>query len=90
MEITGPADADITGLTADSRNVQPGFLFAAFDGEEADGDDSKVELVSADVTPPGELADMPFGGGHEMVLLNAASRSRILCATCRMPRRKAR
>ena len=37
MEITGPADTDITGLTADSRNVQPGFLFAAFDGEEADG-----------------------------------------------------
>ncbi|OUW24932.1 MAG: UDP-N-acetylmuramoyl-L-alanyl-D-glutamate--2,6-diaminopimelate ligase [Rhodospirillaceae bacterium TMED167] len=37
MEITGPTDADITGLTADSRNVQPGFLFAAFDGEAADG-----------------------------------------------------
>ncbi|MBN08348.1 MAG: UDP-N-acetylmuramoyl-L-alanyl-D-glutamate--2,6-diaminopimelate ligase [Rhodospirillaceae bacterium] len=37
MEFTGPTDSDITGLTADSRNVQPGFLFAAFDGEKADG-----------------------------------------------------
>ena len=37
IEITGPADIDITGLTADSRNVQPGFLFAAFDGGQADG-----------------------------------------------------
>ena len=37
MEITGPADADITGLTADSRKVRPGFLFAAFEGKEMHG-----------------------------------------------------
>lgn len=27
----------ITGLTADSRKVQPGFLFAAFKGASVDG-----------------------------------------------------
>lgn len=37
MEITGPTDAQITGLTADSRHVKPGFLFAAFHGEVVDG-----------------------------------------------------
>lgn len=28
---------EITGLTADSRDVQPGFLFAAFSGTQSDG-----------------------------------------------------
>lgn len=30
-------DAEISGLTADSRRVEPGFLFAALDGSESDG-----------------------------------------------------
>jgi UDP-N-acetylmuramoyl-L-alanyl-D-glutamate--2,6-diaminopimelate ligase len=34
--ISGP-DPDITGLTADSRAVKPGFLFAALPGVKADG-----------------------------------------------------
>jgi len=37
MEIADSADADIAGLTADSRKVEPGYLFAAFEGAAADG-----------------------------------------------------
>ncbi|MDK9696338.1 MAG: UDP-N-acetylmuramoyl-L-alanyl-D-glutamate--2,6-diaminopimelate ligase [Siculibacillus sp.] len=33
----GTADAEITGVTADSRKVEPGFLFAALAGVKADG-----------------------------------------------------
>ncbi len=34
-----PADVEITGLTADSRLVQPGYLFAALNGVARDGRD---------------------------------------------------
>jgi UDP-N-acetylmuramoyl-L-alanyl-D-glutamate--2,6-diaminopimelate ligase len=34
---TGLNDPEIVGLTADSRNVQPGFLFAALPGTRQDG-----------------------------------------------------
>lgn len=33
----GASDIEITGLTADSRAVEPGFLFAALPGVQADG-----------------------------------------------------
>lgn len=36
--LPGPlADIDVTGLTADSRAVRPGYLFAALPGSKADG-----------------------------------------------------
>ena len=34
---TGAANTDIAGLTCDSRQVEPGFLFAALPGAQADG-----------------------------------------------------
>ena len=34
---TGVSEPDVTGLTADSRAVQPGFLFAALSGTQLDG-----------------------------------------------------
>jgi len=39
------AGIDITGLTADSRLVQPGFLFAALPGGRADGRDYIADAV---------------------------------------------
>ncbi|MDX2028308.1 MAG: Mur ligase domain-containing protein, partial [Alphaproteobacteria bacterium] len=36
LALNGP-DVDITGITADSRNVKPGFLFAAIPGTKNDG-----------------------------------------------------
>ena len=32
-----PQDPEITGVTADSRRVKPGYLFAALPGAQADG-----------------------------------------------------
>ena len=33
----GPLDAQLTAVTADSRRVKPGMLFAAIEGTAADG-----------------------------------------------------
>ncbi len=50
-------DMDITGLTADSRAVQPGFLFAALPGTKADGriylDEAIKRGATAVLAPPG-------------------------------------
>ncbi|MGH6657249.1 MAG: UDP-N-acetylmuramoyl-tripeptide--D-alanyl-D-alanine ligase [Actinocrinis sp.] len=63
---TDPASAVTGPVTVDSRSVEPGALFAAFDGEHVDGHDyaaSAVErgaaavLVSRDVGLPGVLVD---------------------------------
>ena len=37
LTLTPPGNPDIRGLTADSRDVRPGFLFAALAGSRADG-----------------------------------------------------
>ncbi len=51
------AGIQITGLTADSRQVQPGFLFAALPGSRADGRDFITDAVRrgavAVLAPPG-------------------------------------
>ncbi len=50
-------DLDITGLTADSRAVQPGFLFAALPGSAVDGrsyiHDAVKRGATAVLAPPG-------------------------------------
>ena len=43
----GDGDREITGLTADSRNVRPGYLFAALQGEKHDGRAFVREAVDA-------------------------------------------
>jgi UDP-N-acetylmuramoyl-L-alanyl-D-glutamate--2,6-diaminopimelate ligase len=57
-ELTGPTsapgvlnDPEIAGLTADSRQVQPGFLFAALKGVERDG-----RAFAADAVAQGAVA----------------------------------
>jgi UDP-N-acetylmuramoyl-L-alanyl-D-glutamate--2,6-diaminopimelate ligase len=62
-------DLDITGLTADSRAVQPGFLFAALPGAKLDGRAFIMDAVkrgaAAVLAPPGtglandDTADAP-------------------------------
>lgn len=37
LELTGPTNLRITGVTADSRQVQPGYLFVAVKGTQTDG-----------------------------------------------------
>lgn len=55
------ADANITGLAADSRKIQPGFLFAAFAGAAADGsdfiDDAVQRGAAAVLAAPGPQLD---------------------------------
>lgn len=57
MDARALKDLDITGLTADSRAVQPGFLFAALPGATADGRAYISEAVKRGATavlaPPG-------------------------------------
>lgn len=58
-------DAEITGLTADSRNIEPGFLFAALAGANADGRDFINDAVqrgaAAVLAAPGtELDGVPL------------------------------
>jgi len=57
MDARALKDLDITGLTADSRAVQPGYLFAALTGSKMDGRSYIGEAVkrgaSAVLAPPG-------------------------------------
>ena len=62
MDVRALKDLDITGLTADSRAVQPGFLFAALPGAKQDGREYIPEAVKRGATailaPPGtDLAE---------------------------------
>lgn len=55
--VTGNSDHLIKGLTCDSRQVEPGFLFAALPGSEADGrdyiDDALARGAVAVLAPEG-------------------------------------
>ena len=65
MNFQARPDLDITGLTADSRKVQPGFLFAALPGAKADGrgfiDDALKRGATAILAPPGTVIDNAAG-----------------------------
>jgi len=37
LGLAGPSDVEISGLSADSREISPGFLFAAIPGQKVDG-----------------------------------------------------
>ncbi len=69
-----PQDMDIQGLTADSREVAPGFLFAALPGSHADGAEFIGEALrrgaSAILTAPG--VDLAAHG------LNAANQTAVI------------
>ena len=60
---TGGGDPEIAGLTADSRAVKPGFLFAALPGVKADGRSFISKAIEAGavavIAPPGTEASVP-------------------------------
>ena len=65
------SDPQIAGLTADSRAVSPGFLFAALPGSRMDGRDFIADAVArgavAVLAPPG--TDLPPGADPGTVRL---------------------
>lgn len=58
-----PSDPDLTGLTCDSRQVEPGMLFAALPGARENGADYIAQAVcrgaAAVLAPPGVTAPLP-------------------------------
>jgi UDP-N-acetylmuramoyl-L-alanyl-D-glutamate--2,6-diaminopimelate ligase len=74
----GVNDMDITGLTCDSRQVEPGFLFAALPGTRADG-----RAYINDALQRGAVAVLaPFGTDF------AASQRAVALLTAANPRRQ--
>ena len=73
MSTAEAAGIEITGLTADSRQVQPGFLFAALAGSQTDGtayiDDAVRRGAAAVLGPPGTPPPVRGGDGSPPVAL---------------------
>lgn len=63
VTVIGPLSADVTGLTADSRAVRPGFVFAALAGIRTDGARFVVDAVAngaaAILADTGAAIDVP-------------------------------
>ncbi|NKB54879.1 MAG: UDP-N-acetylmuramoyl-L-alanyl-D-glutamate--2,6-diaminopimelate ligase [Alphaproteobacteria bacterium] len=63
-------DIDITGLTADSRDVRPGFLFAALPGAARDGRDyigQAIEKGATAVLAPPTVQPNDIKGGAQLI-----------------------
>ena len=73
------ADVEVAGITADSRAVQPGFVFAALPGSRADGRRFVPQAVEAGAVavlgPPGTEASVPVITADEprLALAHAAA-----------------
>jgi len=63
----GFTDREISGLTSDSRRVEPGFLFAALPGHSADGcqfiSDAVARGAVAVLAPDGTQIELPDSNG---------------------------
>lgn len=75
-----PGDIEVSGLTADSRAVEPGFLFAALPGSRADGrafiPDALARGAVAVLAPPDSR--LPSEGGRAVPLIADANPRRRL------------
>ncbi|MBW8858299.1 MAG: UDP-N-acetylmuramoyl-L-alanyl-D-glutamate--2,6-diaminopimelate ligase, partial [Caulobacter sp.] len=61
------ADPVITGVTADSRKVRPGFLFAALPGSQVDGRSfipGAIAAGAAAILAPEDVQDLPVPAAH--------------------------
>jgi len=78
LKATGPTGVEIAGLTADSRGVAPGYLFAALPGAEADGRDYVPAALKAGAAalllPEGSRLSIPA----EIAVLTSANPRRAL------------
>jgi UDP-N-acetylmuramoyl-L-alanyl-D-glutamate--2,6-diaminopimelate ligase len=74
------AGTEISGLTSDSRGVEPGFLFAALPGTHADGRAFIADAVrrgAAAVLAPADLSAAEVAGTAVPVILDANPRRRF-------------
>ena len=78
--VAPPNDPAITGITADSRQVQPGFLFAALRGSATDGRHFAGEAVAKGAVAI--LTDDPAA-----LMLDEATRSRVAIIADANPQR---
>jgi UDP-N-acetylmuramoyl-L-alanyl-D-glutamate--2,6-diaminopimelate ligase len=81
---SGSDRVDIAGLTADSREVQPGWLFAALRGSKADGSGFVAEAVArgaaAILVPTGTKVEAP---ARVLVLASAEPRRALALMAAR-------
>ncbi|CAN7438109.1 UDP-N-acetylmuramoyl-L-alanyl-D-glutamate--2, 6-diaminopimelate ligase [Phenylobacterium sp. LjRoot164] len=59
VQRTFAADPEVTGVTADSRKVKPGFLFAALPGSKVDGKAFAAKAVEAGAVAMISAEDLP-------------------------------
>ena len=73
LQATGPLGVEIAGLAVDSRQVAPGFLFAALPGTQVDGRDYIPAALKAGAAalllPEGSRISVP----SEVAVLTAAN-----------------
>lgn len=80
--LDGPAaQTEITGLTADSRKVKPGYVFAALKGVAADGKDFIPQAVEKGAVAI--LLDQPGGGGGVIEIVDPEPRLALARAVAR-------
>ena len=76
-------ELDITGLTADSRDVRPGFLFAALPGAKADGCAYIAEAIqkgAVAILAPPSVKDI---AAHTALITDPAPRRRLALLAAR-------
>lgn len=66
-------DAEITGITIDSRNVQPGDLFAALRGSDFDGH-TYIDLAIQNGATAILVEDLPPGVDHPAIIVEDSRR----------------
>jgi len=80
-------DVEIAGLTADSRQVKPGFLFAALQGVAAHGRDFVSQAVANGAAAVLSSGDLGADPGLPHVIADNARRAFALAASRFYPRR---
>lgn len=80
-------DLDIAGLTADSRAVKPGFLFAALQGVAAHGRDFVAQAKTNGAIAVLSAGDLGADPGMAHIVAPEARRAFALAASCFYPRR---
>jgi len=75
MEVSGSIDVEIEGLSYDSRQIKPGWLFVAVGGQQVDGADFIPEALSNGAVAVVSECGLDTGAGVTHVLVSNARRA---------------